>query len=136
MKLTIPHQIVVYGRIYDVKWGSDDPDWKEDKMHSLVVDGYTRRGRESNAIILNPNLKPDFRLAHESLLHEVMHLMNWNERQWRLDHPTERTDPSGKATWRPIKHSTMHLIDLPLARILFDNGALFECRCRPCRRKK
>ena len=137
MKRTLPHQISVYGRIYDVKWGTDkDPSWDPKKDVAMVVDGYTRKGQESFAIILNPKIKHDTRLAHEALLHEVMHIIDHREKAWRAEHPTDRTDKSARMKWRRIPHDLMHLIDLPLARALFDNGALFECCCRRCRRKK
>lgn len=137
VKRTIPHQIVVYGRLYDVKWGTKkDPSWDPKVDVAMVVDGYTRRGQESFAIILNPKIRHDSRLAHEALLHEVMHIVNNRERAWRKEHPTDRKDRSATMRWRPLSHDAMHLMDLPLARALFDNGALFQCCCRRCRRKK
>lgn len=136
MKRTLPHRIVVYGRIYDVLWGTDkDPNWDPKNDESMVVDGYTRKGRVSNAIIINPKWKTDLRRAHESLLHEVIHIINWREREWRKAHPLDRSDFSAM-NFKPLTHNQIHAIDLPLARALFDNGALFDCCCRKCRRKK
>jgi len=138
----MPHKISIYGRLYDIKWGSDkDPDWDPKKSWAMVVDGYTRKGQESFAIIMNPALRDDPRMAHEALLHEVMHVINWREREWRKEHPFTDEDRvrhgrSARVRWRPISHDDMHRIDLPLARVLYDNGAMFECVCGKCRRRK
>lgn len=115
--MRIPHEFRAYGKRWRVRWWKDRdygfPGFNP-RLHHSHVDERTRM------ITLHPDLKQHPRQAFEAFVHEVMHIINFEERK-RL----------GRSKYR-IRHELIYHLDEPLAFALMGMGVKFRCVCSRC----
>jgi len=115
--MRIPHEFRAYGKKWRVRWWHDRnrgfPGFNP-KLHHSHIDEGTR------AITMHPDLKGHPRRAFESFVHEVMHIVNFEERK-----------RSGRSKFR-LRHDLIYQLDEPLALTLMGMGVSFRCVCPAC----
>jgi hypothetical protein len=115
--MRIPHEFRAYGKTWRVQWWHD-PDRGfpgfNPRLHHSYIDSGTR------VITMHPNLKGRPRRAFEAFVHEVMHIVNWEERK-----------RSGRSKYR-LPHELIYHLDEPLAFALMGMGVSFRCVCPRC----
>lgn len=119
--MRIPHAFRCYGKTWRVRWADRPirtagakPDFNPD-LHESHVDEALR------VVTLNSELRGRPRQAFKALVHEVMHIVNFEERH-----------RPGRSHYR-IRHETMYHLDGPFGGALLDMGVTFRCVCKPCR---
>jgi len=117
----IPHAFRCYGKTYRVRW------WKDREKGFLGFNPKLHDGHsddETRLITLGVWLRGKPRLAFEVFLHEVIHVVNFEERK-----------RPGRSRYR-IRHETMYHLDEALAGALLEMGVTFRCVCRDCRPRR
>jgi hypothetical protein len=120
--MRIPHEFRAYGKTWRVRWwenrargfGGFNP-----QLHHAYVD------EGSRTITMHSDLKGRPRQAFEAFVHEIMHIVSFEE--------SKRV---GRSKFR-ITHDVIHHLDEPLAFALMGMGVSFRCvcvRCDPSRR--
>ena len=114
--MRIPHLFRAYGKTWRVRW------WEESQgtsgfnpqLHHAFVD------EGSRTITMHPALKGRPRQAFEAFVHEILHIVNFEEPK-----------RSGRSRFR-LRHDLIHHLDEPLAFALMSMGVSFRCVCRRC----
>ena len=116
-RMRIPHEFRAYDKRWKVRWWQDRdcgfPGFNP-RLHHSHVDERTR------IITMHPDLKGRPRQAFEALVHEVMHIINFEERK-RI----------GRSRYR-LRHDVIYHLDEPLAFALMGMGVSFRCVCSGC----
>ena len=115
--MRIPHAFRAYGKVWRVRWWHDRergfPSFNPRIHHSHIDEG-------TRVITLHPDLRGHPRRAFEAFVHELMHLVNFEERK-----------RSGRSKYR-IPHDVIYHLDGPLAFALMQMGVSFRCVCERC----
>jgi hypothetical protein len=115
--MRIPHEFRAYGKTWRVRWW-DDPERGFPGFNPRLHHSYIDSGKR--VITMHPNLRSQPRRAFEAFVHEVMHIVNWEERK--------RT---GRSKYR-LPHDLIYHLDEPLAFTLMGMGVSFRCVCVRC----
>ena len=131
----IPHALELYGEYWTVEWAKEDGDGyslgKRPGQHLAEAD------LEYRVFRIWAGLRYDLQMAWESLIHEVLHVINARESAWRRAHEAAiRKDISALTEWKMLEHEDLFRLDLALGRFLADNRAVLACACKDCRRRR
>ncbi len=139
----IPHRIILYGEPWTIKWHNPNKDYDEEGLEKGQV---AQADFDTKTIWITAKVRNDLQQSWENLIHEIMHIVDEYESDWRKEHESKtRTDRSAKLPWKKLasrRHDekgegdTIYRLDLALGRIFADNFVSIACCCAKCIRKR
>lgn len=131
--MKIPHAVRIGGVIFNVRWGdAKDPDWQKHRAVFGRRSGDIGRADVNNRLILlHPQLKKNRFQALSTLVHEILHIVDYgcrdNRYRWRAGN-------NHSYKWK-LSHARIYQLEEPLAEFFMENVSL-KCACEACNRPR